>query len=128
MPDRKMDKKKLEQYKKLLITQKDQINGDIKKMTDSNGANGKDAGDVSAHAFHIADVATDMYDREFNLGLASNDRQVLLRIDDALKRIEEGEYGTCSDCKKPIIQARLKALPFVEKCVKCQEKEENGQH
>jgi DnaK suppressor protein len=69
----------------------------------------------------MADVATDMYDREFNLGLASNDRETLARVNEALGRIDDGEYGMCSACKKPIAVARLKAIPYVETCVKCQE-------
>ncbi len=70
----------------------------------------------------MADVATDMYDREFNLGLASSEREVLQKIDQALKRIDEKSFGACSECEKSIPVARLKALPYAETCLKCQEK------
>jgi RNA polymerase-binding transcription factor DksA len=97
-------------------------------MSDENtNTNGNGAGDVSGHALHMADVATDMYDREFNLGLASNDRETLVRVAEALQRIEEGNYGLCTHCKKPIAPARLKAIPYVETCVKCQEDLESKQ-
>ena len=113
---------KFDGYKKLLLTIKEKISGDIRNLSDDNKGGGNDrGGDVSGHALHMADVATDMYDREFNLGLASNDRETLSRVNDALQRISEGEYGHCVQCEKPIAVARLKAIPYVETCVKCQE-------
>ena len=74
----------------------------------------------------MADLATDAYDREFSLGLASCDRGMLLQIDDAIKRIEEGNYGTCEKCKKSIARVRLKALPFARLCLKCQSSQEKS--
>jgi len=122
MPDKKPDKKKLESYRKLLMDSKEDILHDIKNMNAVNSADGKDSqGDVSGHALHMADVATDMYDREFNLGLASNDRELLNKIEKALRRIDENEFGICTECKKPIKEARLKAIPYAETCLKCQE-------
>ena len=72
----------------------------------------------------MADVATDTYDREFSLGLASNERKLIYEFDDALKRIEEGTFGVCEDCKSLIAKNRLKAVPYARLCVKCQEKKE----
>ena len=113
---------KNEQFKKVLLKNKENIGHDIKNMAAVNSANNKDnGGDVSSHSMHIADVATDMYDREFSLGLASNDRELLNRIDAALKRISDKTFGLCTICKKPIAAARLKALPYAETCLKCQE-------
>jgi len=113
---------KNEQFKKVLLVMKETIVHDIKNMAAVNSADNKDkTGDVSGHSMHIADVATDMYDREFSLGLASNDRELLNRIEAALKRISEKNFGQCTVCKKPIAAARLKALPYVETCLKCQE-------
>jgi RNA polymerase-binding protein DksA len=117
-----MDKKKIDYYKKHLMKLKEKAVRDITNMSKDPGAQNGDSGDVSGHVLHMADVATDMYDREFNLGLASSERQVLARIDQALKRIEEQTFGTCLECKKPIPETRLKALPYVQTCLKCQEK------
>ena len=70
---------KFEPYKKLLLKIKEQITGDIHGLSDENNGSGNDrGGDVSGHALHMADVATDMYDREFTLGLAANDRELLV--------------------------------------------------
>lgn len=122
MPEKKLEKKHADIYRKLLVKIKDNIVHDIKNMTKAESGGAKDSSvDVSSHALHMADVATDMYDREFNLGLASNDRELLQRVDTALKRIADRTYGICVQCKKPIAQARLKAIPYTEFCMKCQE-------
>ena len=113
---------KFEPFKKLLMKTKEQIAGDIRGLSDENTGSGNDrGGDVSGHALHMADVATDMYDREFTLGLAANDREMLHQIDEALDRIEEGTYGLCVTCKKAIPVTRLKAIPHAQTCLKCQE-------
>ena len=122
MPQKQPIQDKNEQYKKILLKNKEDIVHDIKNMAAVNSADNKDkSGDVSGHSMHIADVATDMYDREFSLGLASNDRELLNRIEAALARIANRTFGACSVCKKPIATARLKAIPYVETCLKCQE-------
>ena len=114
---------KFEPYRKLLLRAKEQIVGDIKQLSDENsGSNNDRSGDVSGHALHMADVATDMYDREFLLGLAGNDRELLYEIDEAVGRIHDGTYGACVECKKNIPITRLKAIPQVRTCMKCQEK------
>ena len=117
---------KFEVYKKILLKTKEQIAGDIRNLSDENSGSGNDrSGDVSGHALHMADVATDMYDREFTLGLASNDRELLYAVVEALSRIRDGSFGTCSQCKKPIPVTRLKAIPYARTCLKCQEKIES---
>ena len=117
---------KLEPFKKLLLKTKEQISGDIRGLSDDNNGSGNDrGGDVSGHALHMADVATDMYDREFTLGLAANDRELLHQVNEALERIEDGVYGLCVTCKKPIPATRLKAIPHAQTCLKCQELRES---
>ena len=120
---------KFEPYKKLLLKVKEQITGDIRGLSDDNNGSGNDrGGDVSGHALHMADVATDMYDREFTLGLAATDRELLYQVNEALGRIEDGNYGLCIICKKPIPATRLKAIPHAQTCLKCQEAQESKKH
>ena len=124
MKPNSLSDEKLEQYKKMLIKLRDQLVQDINNIsTDSKGD--RDSTDISGHVMHMADVATDIYEREFNLSLASNDREILQKIEAALKRIEDKTYGICEECDKLIPAVRLKALPYVETCLKCQEKLEN---
>jgi len=125
MLEAKLNKKQLEYFRKRLLDIKEEIRHDIQNMNSVNEANTKDnSGDISGHAQHMADVATDMYDREFTLGLASNDRELLNKVESALKRIEEGTFGICLKTKKPIPLARLKAIPYAEFCLEAQEEME----
>lgn len=125
MTRKKMDKKKLEFYKKLLLKLKDDFTHDIKNMSTNPVAETNDSRDVSGHVQHMADVATDMYDREFNLGLASNERELLYKVDLALKRIADKTFGTCIECEKDIPVTRLNAIPYADTCRQCQEKLES---
>ena len=79
----------------------------------------KDAsGDISAHPFHMADAASDSFDTEFNIGLASNEKNVLYEIDAALRRIKEGTFGICEKYGTPISKKRLKAMPYARYSIK----------
>lgn len=126
MPNsKKLDKKTLLQYRKTLTDIKEKITSEIKQMATDASTSQKDTSSDSGHALHMADVATDMYDREFSLNLASNDRELLQKVNFALQRIEDGSYGLCNECKNPIAVARLKAIPYAQTCLKCQEKLES---
>jgi RNA polymerase-binding protein DksA len=118
---KKLDAAKLDFYKKLLLKIKAQISGDIRSMADENEGEQGDKGDVSGHAMHMADVATDMYDREFNLSLASADREILQKVDAALDRINKKIYGFCLKTGVRIPDSRLKAIPYAEYCLAVQE-------
>ena len=121
-----LGKKELDRFKKILQDIRKKIAGDLQHLEgDSLNTNQRDAsGDLSGYSFHMADMATDNFDREFTLGLASNEQQTLNMIDDALRKIDEGTYGDCEECAKVISQKRLVAMPHARLCIKCQELEE----
>jgi RNA polymerase-binding protein DksA len=75
---------------------------------------------------HIADHATDMFDRELDETLEENAEHVLHEIDDALERIEAGTYGVCAACGKPIPEERLAAVPYATLCIEDKRKQERG--
>ncbi|MBF0384472.1 MAG: TraR/DksA family transcriptional regulator [Candidatus Omnitrophica bacterium] len=116
-----LNKKELETYEKELLKLKEDIVHDIKNMHDNTRSGDNESKDLSGHVMHMADVATDMYDKEFNLGLASKDRELLQEIEDALQRIKEGTFGVCIATGKHITKARLKAIPYVKYCLDYQE-------
>ncbi len=123
---KKFNKKELGEFKKLILKRKDETLEDINHISDDTLKKSlKDAsGDISGYAYHMADMATDAYDREFSLGLASNQRELLYVLEDALKKIEEGTFGICEECDAAITKTRLKAIPYARFCVKCQAKME----
>lgn len=66
---------------------------------------------------HLGDTATAMYDRELDEGLEEGARDTLAEIDAALQRIEDGTYGICEGCGKPIGAERLSAIPWTRLCI-----------
>ena len=74
----------------------------------------------------MADMATDLYDREFSLELAEGERERLYALDEAIRHIDEGTYGVCDMCNCRISKQRLKVIPQAVKCIECQEKEEKS--
>ena len=75
---------------------------------------------------HLADTATATHDREIDYTLGENSEQVLAEIDDALRRIEDGTFGTCRTCGQPIAPERLEAMPWATQCIDCKRKDERG--
>ena len=122
----KFNKKDLNYFKQLILKRKEELMEGLKhSLEDTLKKSPREAaGDISGYAFHMADLATDTYDREFSLDLASNERQLIYEIDEALKKIQDGNYGNCEQCKSPISKTRLKAIPYTRLCLKCQEAQE----
>ena len=83
--------------------------------------------DVSHNAGEdMADIGSDNFSREMGLNVASEEGKKVSLIQDALKRLEKGHYGKCIDCKVPIEEGRLNAIPYAKLCVKCKSvREEN---
>lgn len=121
-----LNKTELDRFKKLLEAARKKIVGDLTHLEgDSLNTSQRDAsGDLSGYSLHMADMATDNFDREFNLGLASSEQQILNQIDEALHKMSEDRYGVCDICGKPISQKRLLAVPYTSFCIKCQSEEE----
>ena len=71
-----------------------------------------------------ADAGTATFERERDLSLVNNLRDLMDRIDKALVKIDQGTYGLCDRCGKPIEKARLKALPYANLCLKDKQAEE----
>ena len=122
------NKTDLKKIREGLVVEKGRILDELGRIReDSLNKSQKDAsGDLSGYSFHMADMATDLYDREFLLGLAEGEREMLFACDDAIKRIDEGLYGKCSVCEKNISKPRLKAMPQAQNCITCQEEKEKA--
>jgi len=74
----------------------------------------------------IVDRANNSYNRELMFSLSGSERQLLFQVEDALRRIEDGAYGRCSNCGQPIAAQRLQAVPWARFCIDCQEMAEKG--
>jgi len=71
-----------------------------------------------------ADAGTKTFEREHEMSLANNSREMLQQAERALRRIADGSYGICESCGNPIGKARLQAFPRATLCMSCKQKEE----
>ena len=121
----KLTKHQLKEFKQRLLEERAKFAGEIRAIAREASKNPREAsGDLSAYTVHMADMSSDTYERELFVDLASSEQEVLYQIDEALKRFEEGTYGTCQQCNKPITLSRLKAVPYTSLCISCQRAKE----
>jgi DnaK suppressor protein len=116
----KVTKKESEKYRRSLVEKKEEISQEMLKN--------KDAGQENAEEItqDIADKASSSYTKEFLFSLSDGERVLLQQIDQALARIEEGNYGLCTHCGNLIPEKRLEAVPWTPYCVDCMELAEKG--
>ena len=124
-----MNKKESEVFKELLLKRKKELDKEIGHISKENlNRSPKEAsGDLSSYAFHMADMASDNYERDMSMDLVTSENKIMYEVEEALTRIEDGTFGDCESCEKRISKERLKAIPFTRFCKDCQEKEEKKQ-
>jgi RNA polymerase-binding protein DksA len=71
-----------------------------------------------------ADAGSKTFEREQELSIANNRRDLMTQVERALERLDKGTYGRCESCAQPIVKARLQAFPSATLCVKCKQREE----
>jgi DnaK suppressor protein len=114
--------------KELLAKLRTRLEKRRKELVSSNNrARVESREDISGSGtLDYVDYAVHSYDKEFLLSLSSLERRELHQIEEALARIDEGEYGLCEECGEEISEKRLKAVPWARHCIECQELEEQG--
>ncbi|MEM4230767.1 MAG: TraR/DksA family transcriptional regulator [Candidatus Pacearchaeota archaeon] len=107
----------MEDIKKILLKMKEEIIRDINTIRESEHAEHNEVGDEY-------DLASQERERELGIIMSAQEKNKLMAIEDALRRIEEGTYGYCEECGEKISKQRLKAVPFATLCVSCKAKKE----
>lgn len=113
-----MRKRDLQSFKKILLERREKLS-DITK----HPVNGELAIDTNELPDEV-DLASSEGSRSFDCRLRDRNIRLLQKIDDALKRIEEGNFGICDECGESIRIARLKARPVATLCIDCKERQE----
>ena len=116
----RMSKKDMEKYRRLLEEKKTSLSSDLAKTRSAEEETTEES------TQDIADKAVSSYTREFLYSLTDGERTVLLQIDEALNRVDDGAYGFCLNCSAAISEKRLIAVPWTPHCVDCQELAEKG--
>jgi DnaK suppressor protein len=114
-----MDKKKLGVYRVLLSNER-------ARLTKAMNRNRLAVKDIKVeHTEDEGDLAIISHDRELLFNLQETDLVRLKSIDAALGRLDGNEFGECVNCGEPINEKRLDAVPWVTRCIRCQEESEN---
>jgi DnaK suppressor protein len=116
----------IEAVKRRLTQERAGILEERQRLVDDTSRSMEEAIDEDGNDSHMADSASETLSREIELSLEDNAEHLLKAIDAALARIDEGTYGTCERCGKPIAAERLEALPWAAKCIGCKRLEERG--
>ena len=110
-----------DRFREALMEERRRVQAAIDNLHEENpGSMSDESGEDAVYDNHLADTATVTYDRELDYTLEENSEHVLAEIDEALQRIEDGIYGTCTNCGKEIPAERLEARPWATLCIECQ--------
>ena len=115
-----MDKRKMKTYRDRLLGRRE---GLFRQVTEAEMSSRER--DLEATQ-DPADMAANAYTKELLISVSANDRRLLELIDEALARIEAGEFGECVNCGEQVQEKRLEAVPWARYCLKCQDLQERG--
>jgi DnaK suppressor protein len=112
-------KKELDELRQRLVDERAELQIQLQTIEETSFAASQSdlSGEVSFDEEN-ADAGTFTFERERDLSIENNVRDLLGKIERALARMDAGTYGICSRCGKPIEKTRLKALPYVDLCIK----------
>ena len=119
MAEAKLTKREVQDLHDRLVDERNELQTQLLTIEEDTFAatQSDSSGDVGLDD-ESADAGTATFEREKDLSIENNVRDLLQKIERALKRIEAGTYGVCDRCGKQIEKARIKALPYVDLCIK----------
>jgi RNA polymerase-binding transcription factor DksA len=105
-----------------LEKERERLTSLIHNLSEDNAGEGNDApdGELSSLDQHPADAGSETFEREKNMAIAETLEDQVAEVEQALKRLEDGSYGTCEACGKPIGDERLEVVPTARYCVEDQ--------
>jgi DnaK suppressor protein len=112
-------------WKEILLEKRAMLVSQVERLT-KDAAESTQATENSKSPINSADNAADAFEQDFAFMSIESEEVLLRKIDLALRKIRENNYGCCENCEKTINNERLEALPWATTCVKCQELEERG--
>ena len=113
-------------YRTILLEERERVEHSLKLLHVESPSGNDEEMEEERVDNHLGDAASVTLAREIDNSLEDNLGHVREAIDVALKRIEEGTFGTCTNCGKTIAEARLEAMPYATKCIECKRLEERG--
>ena len=112
-----------DQARQRLAEERERLNG-VRATFDEEGlteqSENDSVGELSSYDQHQADMGTETFEREKDLSILEQVEAELADVEHALRRLDDGTYGTCEACGKPIPEERLEALPATRLCLEHQ--------
>jgi RNA polymerase-binding protein DksA len=117
-----------ERFREALLDERKRVEHALASLRDQHpGSLDEEVEEIAATSDnHLAETATATLGREIDYTLGENSEQVLADIDSALRRIDDGTYGTCVNCGQEIPVQRLEAYPAASLCIDCKRSAEGG--
>lgn len=107
-----------------LLALRAQIQRDIERLEEDVGMAQREMAEQANREDRIAEIAALMQNQEADVTLEEHLRKLLAQVEVAVEAVEEGTYGICVSCGGPIPEERLAAVPYADRCVACQRKQE----
>jgi RNA polymerase-binding protein DksA len=121
-----VDSEKLAEFEKRLRTEKIRLEKELEYIDSTMDLPQSDWSGESRYENHMADLGSSTFSRESDLSLDRNARDLLSKVIAALRRIDEGSFGVCTVCGRPVEAERLEALPYADLCIEDKKKEERS--
>ena len=115
-----------ERFRDLLLEERGRVERALGHLQEENPGPITEGEEEETFDNHLGDAAAITFDREMDQSLGENSGNVLAAIDAALARIDEGTFGTCARCGRPIAEERLEAMPYATLCIECKRLEERA--
>ena len=126
-PAGSLDPAQLRRFQERLLAERQRLGDSVARLQGEAAQHNPEALGESTGRTHLADLGSETYEQSQNLGLAEQASRTLTEIDGVLERIEQGNYGICETCGRPIAIERLEAIPYAARCAECQSKVERGE-
>ena len=120
-----MEQQQLASFRQRLQEHRQEVENDIVQLEQETAEYDESATDFVV-TNHIADKASDIFQRVRNIAVMLNLRDTLSLIDHAIERLDQGGYGQCERCRNPISMERLEFLPYATHCIQCQSLQEHA--
>ena len=116
-----MDATTLNRLRTALLARRDQVQAELDQLDSEMRSLGVEQElERGGVGNHIAEDGSNVTEQERILAVGGDLQDILAQVDGALGRLEDGTYGTCRRCGKPINPERLEAFPYVAHCIECQ--------
>jgi DnaK suppressor protein len=118
-----MSVEKMKRYREMLLALRERARGEVNYVVTAIQEDVNVNENISSAPVHLADIASEAVDADVQV--LQTERSILDEINVALTRLDDGTFGKCTECGRPIADERLKAIPYASTCVGCARTEDN---